>query len=528
MRALPEELRDTVLADMAQDQLIASLPGGEVVAVTLLNAVGALQPAPRLVVMPDDPVLGPFRERFAGLLGTFAEFPLPRPDGAPGTYGATEIYDGFEAIELIAASPDTQIDDRALVKVRLMDVLLGDWDRHIGQWRFARIEGEDKLQPISEDRDQAFSRYEGVAMGFTRDREPKFDRFRSQYQSLEGLTWNARSVDRRLLSGLDRAAWLEVAREIQSTLTDATIEAAVALLPGPYHAAAGQGLVEALLARRDHLDDEAELFYDFITSQVNVFGTDVAELVQIARELDGSVTISITRRSTDGGPGCGANQAIGETYFRRRFVHDEVDSVRLYIGDGDDRVLLTGPHSGAIKVRVIGGGGSSLLCDQESGRNFAFDGSNADESGRGVEVSRGLYIPAAETLAEAGTPENSQGTALNARRDWGSTSFGLPLVGFGPDVGLLLGTGRVWETYSFRKRPYATPASAPGWLRLRRATPAHRLRRRREQDHGRVEPNLVQTREVRGRQTMERRNRSGGDRDPTPSPQGREQAALGQ
>ncbi len=453
---LPEELRDTALADMAQDQLVASLPGGEVVAVPLLNTVGVLQPAPRLVVMPDVPALGEFRERFAGLLGTFSEFPSPGPDGAPGTYGATEIYDGFEAIELLAASPETQIDDRALLKARLMDVLLGDWDRHIGQWRFARIEGEDRLQPISEDRDQAFSRYEGLAMTFARDREPKFDRFHGEYQGLEGLTWNARSVDRRFLSGLDRATWLEVAREIQSELADSTIEAAVALLPGPYHDAVGEGLVGALIARRDRLGVEAERFYDFLTEQVNVFGTDVAELVQIAREPDGSVTISIARRGGDGGPGCGVDQVVGETYFHRRFDHDEVDSVRLYIGAGDDRVLLTGPPSGAIKVRVIGGGGSNLLCDHESGRTFAFDDSNTDVPGKGVKVSRGLYVAAAETLAEAGTPEATQGTALKARRDWGSTGYGVPVVGFGPDFGLLVGFGRVWENYSFRKRPYAT------------------------------------------------------------------------
>ncbi len=329
VRSLPEELRDTALADIAQDQLVASLPGGEVVAVALLNAVGVLQLAPRLVVMPDDPALGEFREHFGGLLGTFSEFPSPGPDGAPGTYGATEIYDGFETIELLAASPKTQIDDRALLKVRLMDVLLGDWDRHIGQWRFARIEGKDRLQPISEDRDQAFSRYEGLAMSLARDREPKFDRFGSQYQSLEGLTWNARSVDRRFLGGLDRATWLEVAREIQSELADSTIEAAVALLPRPYYDAVGKGLVGALIARRDRLEVEAGLFHDFLTDQVNVFATDVAELVQIAREPDGSVTISIARRRGDGGPGCGVEQVVGETYFHRRFDRDEADSVRL-------------------------------------------------------------------------------------------------------------------------------------------------------------------------------------------------------
>ena len=113
-------------------------------------------------------------------------------------------------------------------------------------------------------------------MSLARDREPKFDRFRSEYQSLEGLTWNARSVDRRFLGGLDRATWLEVAREIQSELADSTIEAAVALLPGPYYDVVGEGLVGVLIARRDRLDVEAERFYDFLaTSSVYRIPTTV-------------------------------------------------------------------------------------------------------------------------------------------------------------------------------------------------------------------------------------------------------------
>ncbi len=34
------------------------------------------------------------------------------------------------------------VDARAYLRARLMDVLIGDWDRHLEQWRWARYEND--------------------------------------------------------------------------------------------------------------------------------------------------------------------------------------------------------------------------------------------------------------------------------------------------------------------------------------------------------------------------------------------------
>ena len=54
---------------------------------------------------------------------------------------------------------------RAFLKARLFDMMIGDWDRHRRQWRWAKFERRAGWQPIPEDRDTAFSRYEGVILG---------------------------------------------------------------------------------------------------------------------------------------------------------------------------------------------------------------------------------------------------------------------------------------------------------------------------------------------------------------------------
>ena len=66
-------LRETFVAWAQQDQISAIFPMAAIVVAPLLESVGLLHPDPTLVVMPDDPRLGEFREEFTGLLGFIEE-----------------------------------------------------------------------------------------------------------------------------------------------------------------------------------------------------------------------------------------------------------------------------------------------------------------------------------------------------------------------------------------------------------------------------------------------------------------------
>jgi hypothetical protein len=459
VRILPEELHETAIADIAQDLLSASVPGAGVAANPLAVAAGVRQPIPTLVVMPDSPALGEFREQFAGLVGTLAEYPTAAAEG--GTFGATTIVSGDEVFESITASPEDRVDAREFLRARLVDMLLGDWDRHVGQWRFARVPGYDDLVPISEDRDQAFSRYEGYAMQLARDREPKFAVFGPEFADREGQGWNARALDRRLLSGLAELDWVETAEDIQRRLTDTAIETAIRQLPAEYYAIVGESLVADLIARRDGLVAEAEAQYAYLAGQVNVFATDVAELIRIERMAAGSTRVSIARITGESAGGCEVT-ATAAPHFERVFRAHETHDLRIYTGAGDDRVTLVGPPSSAPVVHLVGGAGDSLLCDLDSEEHFAFDMSSADDAGAGKRVRSDFWLAPAQSIADAGTPATSQGAALTARRNWGTTSYRVPVFGFAPDLGPVVGYGVVYERYGFRQRPYSTQHQVRG------------------------------------------------------------------
>ena len=136
--------------------------------------------------MPDDPALGPFRSDFAGLLGTIEERPT---DNGPGFAGADKIVSTYELFDRLEKDQDERVDVRAYLGARLVDLFLGDWDRHADQWRWARLGDSDSVPwtPIPRDRDQAFSRYDGLLLGLARLSLPQLVAFGPDYPARWGL-----------------------------------------------------------------------------------------------------------------------------------------------------------------------------------------------------------------------------------------------------------------------------------------------------------------------------------------------------
>ena len=198
------ELKNTVVAKVLDLLMAAQHPASDLIARGILDAVGIPCPDWRLVVLPDDPALGEFQKDFAGAIGMFAAYPEPARGGAPGFIGATEIVDHAELYKRLQAGNGDAIDTQALLKARLVDIFMGDWDRHRKQWRWAKLPGHPLWVPIPEDRDQAFSRYEGLALDMARGTDPRFQNFGPKYAGIGGLTFNGSEQDRQLLVPFSR------------------------------------------------------------------------------------------------------------------------------------------------------------------------------------------------------------------------------------------------------------------------------------------------------------------------------------
>ena len=241
---------------------------------------------PRLVVLPvGDPRLGEFEADFGGMLGILEERPEGGDDDEAGFAGAAEIINTDKMEKLVNRGPSNTIDARAFLAARLVDVYLGDWDRHRDQWRWARFGDEKPVKwvPIPRDRDQAFVRFDGLLLVVARGTAPQLVNFGPGYSSMLGLTWNGRDLDRRHLVGLELAVWDSIALDLQARITDEAIESAVAHLPAPYIPLDSARLAGALKERRDHLPEAARRYYRHLAGEVDLHGTAVPEIVNVKR-----------------------------------------------------------------------------------------------------------------------------------------------------------------------------------------------------------------------------------------------------
>jgi hypothetical protein len=431
---LPPELRGTAVAELVHDQISAGHPVAPLVVAPLLEATGVLYTQPRLVLLPkDDPRLGEFQTEFGGMLGILEERPEDSEEGASFA-GATEVISSEKLLKRLEHGPNDLVDARAFLSARLVDLFLGDWDRHQDQWRWARF-GDAKPRiwvAIPRDRDQAFARYDGFLLTVARTAAPQLVKFGRKYPGMLGLTWNGRELDRRLLVGLERPVWDSIAADLRSRLTDQVIEGAVSHLPAEYHRLDSASLATALKQRRDRLPEAARRFYEHLAGEVDVHTTDADELVTVDRVDDGHTEVSVARRSEDGSP--------GEPFFHRRFDRKDTKEVRLFLHGGDDRAVVRG-NSGGVRVRVIAGGGHDEVVDSSRGGPLTLYATGSKDGvlpGRHVAVSRRPYHPKDP-----------------APRDWGNRLLSQVWFTAGPDIGIFLGTGFGLTRFGFRQDPFA-------------------------------------------------------------------------
>jgi hypothetical protein len=432
------DLRGTVVSAAAQDQVSSLVPAAGVAAHPLEAAAGVPHGDETLFLMPDDPRLGEFRARFAGRMGTLEpRFDEAHPDAVPGADRLVE-YEGLLAA--LESGPSERFDDREYLAVRLVDMLLGDWDRHSDQYRWVRVpDGPGhRWVTVPRDRDYAFVDYDGLLLGLAGSMVANLVRYQGRIP-VQSMMVNAAPVDRRLLAALPRPAWDQVALDLRARLTDAAIDAAIAALPAEWRAAEGTRLAATLRARRDDLPRAAAAYYHLLAMEAEAHGTGAADLAEIERLPGGNVRVVLAP------PGGGA------PFYSREFNWVESREVRVYLHGGNDRARVFGSGPEQVIVRVIGGEGDDDLRDEgRSGHRTAF----YDDAGNNQYTRRPrTRVDEREWTTVLWEP----GGGKLPPRDWGSTaspfavSGGWRRAGAGPYVAV----GPAWKRFGFRREPYA-------------------------------------------------------------------------
>lgn len=437
--ALPEGIENTFVVEVAQDNISASNPYAAPVAARLADMAGVMHTNPEIVYVPKDYRLGEYTEDLADKLFLFEERPAGNWSNQRSFGYSKDIVGTDDVLELTENSPEHRVDQQAVLRARIFDTFINDWDRHDDQWRWASFDQKDETiyRPIPRDRDQAFYVNQGF-LPWLASRKwlvPKFQNFAPKTENIDGLTFNARYFDRTFLTEPDWNAWQATLDSILTELPDDSIYSAMHAFPKEVQPLVGDSTARILIARKNYMPEMIRQHYLSLAKNVNVVGTDSKDRFELKRLPEGKTEVRVW------------NEDKSICKYHRIFDAGETKEIRLYgLGD-DDRFELEGKQNAGSIVRIIGGKGDDKIENESEvrgGRTFTrvYD-KPGTEIVRGNDTRNHL----------SNNKEINQYDRMDFRYD--VVSPGL-FVGYNPDDAVFIGGGPIFYNYKFRRHEVQT------------------------------------------------------------------------
>jgi hypothetical protein len=440
-KLLAPEFKGTIAETLITDGMSASYPYGVLSVGTLANAVGVPFHPNTVVYIPDDTSLGEFRSKFKNTLALLEK----------GKAKNAKEDDTEEMILKLLKNNKWLVDQQALLRARLLDNFIMDFDRHEGQWGWREIDstGRKYYQPVPKDRDQAFFKGEGFLVKKL-SKIPSLGQIqglRAKPKNIYTFNWAARNIDNSFLNELNEATWSNEIDAFLLATTDSVITDALHRQPVEIQQYHVDNIIELLKNKKLSFKSDMLRYYRFLSKNVSVIGTNEADVFSITKNDDGSVEV-IVRDMKD-----------SSVAYRRLFDPEVTKEIRIFGLEGDDRFAINGQGS-PIKLRLIGGPGEDVFTNSAAGGKV-----------RVYDVSFEQNKLIGKGLKNKISPDPLNNTYQRINDYYSSSSIGIKPEYERDGGGLFLGLHYVITTTGFRKQPYASKQvafvtkslSTPGW-----------------------------------------------------------------
>ncbi|HUM96862.1 MAG TPA: metallophosphoesterase [Chitinophagaceae bacterium] len=427
---IPGPYTEMVTKDLTSELNSASFPYGALIVPGLAKAIDIRAAEPELFFVPDDPDFKEYRGDFANNVALLEDRFTKIDDKK--TKSSTELF-----TEMLKKNNHRPYEPDVL-KARLLDMLIGDFDRHMGQWEWQVGDtGVGKIYyPIPKDRDQAFFYSNGLSMKLVGSRVlPFFKGFRKNIPDIDWLGYAAKDFDRVFLTSLNAENWRTTIADFTSKLNDSVIRASVKNLPPEIFSLTGENIINKLISRRNVLQKKAISYYNFISRKVNIIGSNLKEYFKVSNYGQGLQVRVYARKGGD----------TSFIMYSRIFYPSVTKEIRLFGLNDDDIFEVEDNAKSVIKIRIIGGKGNdtfdlkgsveSLLYDSRGDLNLIKNNSHSK--------NRFTTYSPADSRSILGYQYNNK-------------SFPALRLGYNYDDGFLAGMGYWKRTSGFRNLPYAT------------------------------------------------------------------------
>jgi len=429
--AIPKNFKHTIAGDLVQEMISANHPYGAAAVPPLESALGLVHATPQYVFVPDDYALGRYRPLFANTVCMLEEKdPSLDSNKTKGT---------FEMFNKLREKDNRKVDQRLLLKARMLDFLIADYDRHYDQWKWGKIDSGNRkfYYPVPQDRDEAFFHSEGLVMKYaTWQRLPFLKGFRYDMPRVRWQGYVARYFDKTYLNEIDEPQWNETLREFKAELTDSVISTAVKQLPPEIAREDSSMMAGKLKSRRDLLPKESIKYYKLLSKRVNILGTNHEEFFHVSSAGRG-LTVNVYSRDK--------GEDTGLLMYHRTFDPHVTKELRLYGFNGNDLFKIDSDAHSHIRVRMIGGIGADTFNVKGRVHNFIYDFKKEDNQILAHKRTRNML-------------SNDPLVNNYNEKDDNYTTWRFPHLeaGYNPEDQVLVGVGIFQRTFNFRKKPFST------------------------------------------------------------------------
>lgn len=435
-QSVEKDFRDTYAENFIMDFYTTAHPFTPLVVARLADRIGVNHSNPVLFYVPKQNTLGLFNEEFGNEMYYIEERPMDKFSNLASFGKPPKVVDTNDVLANIDDDEKYEIDEKAYIRARLFDMLIGDWDRNDEQWRWGEYKEKDKIiyRPIPRDRDQAFTKFDGNLLSILMN-IPALRHMRGFSHHLKNVKWfnrEAYNLDLALLTKADEKAWVDQAHYIIQNLSDTDIDKAFATLPKEVKDATTDRIRIQLKIRKKDLAEYAREYYKTLMRTVLIVGTEKKDKFVITRT--GNATKVQTYRMKKEG-----EKLISERTYESR----ETKELWVYgLGD-EDFFEVNGNGNKKIKLRLLGG--------QDNDTYYI---------GNGRKVTIYDFKSKTNTITKKGgaqvvLSDEYEVNTYDYEKPKYNVFAGYPILGFNPDDGVKIGGVVNYTVNGFNRFPYS-------------------------------------------------------------------------
>ena len=430
------EFEKTYAEDFLFDFYTTSHPYSSFAIGGMSDQIGLRHTNPILYYIPKQNGLGEFNASFGDQLYMVEERPADNHlDGK--NFGKPSNIIGTDDMMLnLHKDEKYTVDEKEYIKARLFDILLGDWDRHSDQWRWAEYKEDGKViyRPIPRDRDQAFVKYDGALLSLIMNMPPlrHMRTFKGDRINVKWLGREPYPMDLAFLKTAGEKEWVEQAKYIQENLTDADIDVAFKNMPKEVQDETVDEIKAKLKSRKKDLQKYAREYSDVLDKTVMIAGTDKKDKFVLNHNVKKGIEIQVFRIKKEG----------DELLYTKNVTDAKTKNLWIYGLDDNDVFEVKGNEKSSIKIRLIGGQNNDTYNIENGRKVIVYD----------FKSKENTYNLDSKTQTQL--TDDYEVNAYNYERPKYNVVSGLPNIGYNPDDGVKVGVNVNYTVNNFKQNPY--------------------------------------------------------------------------